>query len=105
MESEILNDMDPEVIALKLTEITKNAINKATSILRFRIANEDKICAWYNLKILKSMKIKDRLAKKHRRNKKCKLTKKRLKCASLKLKKTINDEKINESPRVIDRRT
>jgi len=85
LEADIINDMDPETIASKLTDITQKAINKSSSILRFRIANEDKICAWYNLKILKSMKIKDRLAKRHRRNKKCKLTKKRLKCATSRL--------------------
>jgi len=79
-------------IAQKLTDITHNAINSSTKIVKLRKKNSKKIIPWFNKRIRKIQSLKNTIRKKLKKNRHCHKTRKRFKEISQKLKAVIQLE-------------
>lgn len=92
-KSSIMNEIDPNKIALQLTEMVKESKNRSTRKLKFKFKKDSKVCNWFNVRIMNAIKQKDRLLRKCKKRMGNISLKNKLLHSSRRLTKIIKEEK------------
>lgn len=98
--SEIMSEMDPNVIAKQLNQMVESAIRYATRKIRFKCNKDTKICKWFNLRVMSAIRHKDNIARKCKKKRGNVILKDQLSKATRRMKRIIKEEKekyINKS--------
>lgn len=100
--SNMLDIQAPNDISIALTNAIKTAINQSSKIVRYKIKSHQKVCKWFNEKVIKAIKSKDSAVRKWRKNKKNVLLKTKMRIATRKMEIVIRNEKTKYITRCTD---
>jgi exonuclease III len=90
--ADLYSCVDPNLITANLTKAIQSAIHKSTTVIKVHVKN-DNIFDWYNENVRRAASVKQKLAKKVRRNRGNVAAKRKLKEASARLRAIMKEEK------------